>query len=255
MATDAPGASRSILFVAGTARSGTTALADLLNAHPAIVIGQERYFGLVAPGADDRLTPDLFDEHRFLDPTPDETHNFQWRDDGAYAEHLREKYRRARLVGDKVPNYFSKAGVLFERFPASRLLLITRDPVRVADSWKRRMLDPADATWHAGPEKAIEQWNIGQVAMLHLCAHHPERVGLVAYERLFSGGPERLERLCAWLGAGPPDDHMRGFFSDATEAWNTRLSRPIVLTPSERAHIEHTARFDVRRDLLGLALP
>jgi hypothetical protein len=251
---DGAASTRSVLFVAGTARSGTSALTDLLNAHPAIVIGQERYFNLVSPGAYDRLTPDLFDDDRFLHPTPDETHNHQWRDNGEYVAHLRDKLRRARIVGDKVPNYFARTEMLFERFPGSRMLLITRDPVRVADSWKRRMLDPADTTWHAGPEKAIEQWNIGQGAMLYLCQTLPDRVGMVVYERLFGGDARGLERLCDWLGAGPPDEHMYECFGRATADWSARVTRPFVLTPAERAHVERTARHDVRRDLLTLAI-
>ena len=51
-------------FVLGAARSGTTAMADLLNAHGRVCIGIERYKHLF--DRTKRLDPALYEEERFF---------------------------------------------------------------------------------------------------------------------------------------------------------------------------------------------
>ncbi len=85
-------------------------------------------------------------------------------------------------------------------------------------------------------------------------AKHPDRIGVVVYERLLSGDRAQLDALCDWLGAGPPDDWMSSYYSQITEGWANRRARPLTLTPAERELVERTARYDLRVKLLELAL-
>ena len=88
-------------FVLGTARSGTTAMADLLNAHQRVCIGIERYKYLV--NRTKALDPALFEEERFFAIDPSET-NILPRPGGlaeAYAT-MRAKWPGALVVGDKL---------------------------------------------------------------------------------------------------------------------------------------------------------
>ena len=110
------------LLVSGIARSGTTALTDLLNAHPGVVIGQERFFNLVTPERIREMDETLFEPGRFLEPERAETHNTGWRSDERYVSFLRHKFARATVIGDKVPNYFWHAERMFAILPASRML-------------------------------------------------------------------------------------------------------------------------------------
>ncbi|MCB9942923.1 MAG: sulfotransferase [Geminicoccaceae bacterium] len=241
------------LFIAGNARSGTTALTELVNSHPSIVAGMERYFNLASPARCGELVSELFDNRRFFDPSPDETHNFRWRDDAKYVAFLRDKYARAEIVGDKVPNYFWHAERLFEIFPRSRMLLITRHPLRVADSWKRRQVDASDLNWEAGAADALRQWNLGHEKMVELVLRYGSRFGVVVYEDLFSGAMHHFNRLLSWLDAGPPSEWTMSFHKRATGGWSEREDRDLLLTDAEQEMVVDGARFDLRERLVRLA--
>ena len=241
------------LFVAGVARSGTSALTDLLNAHPAIVIGMERYFNLVTDARYRQLDRHLLEPARFLSPVEDETHNFRWRDDEKFRGFLEHKLATARIVGDKVPNYYCFADHLLSTFPGSRMLLITRDPLRVADSWKRRQTDPDDTVWHAGADVGLRQWNGGHRRMLAVARRYPERVGVVVYEELFSGHDTTFSRLLDWLDAGPRNTWTDETFRSMTDGWSSRLSARLTLSDEEQAHVRSEANVAIRHELIELA--
>ncbi|MEZ5825624.1 MAG: sulfotransferase [Geminicoccaceae bacterium] len=241
------------LFVAGIARSGTTALTDLLNAHPGMLIGQERYFNLVSPGRIGEIGPHLFEAERYFDPVPDETHNFRWREDERHVAFLQEKVRRVEIMGDKVPNYFWHAERLFAALPRSRMLLVTRHPLRVADSWKRRKVDPEDTVWSAGVRTALAQWNAGHEEMVKLVRRYGPQMGVVVYEDLFSGAPHPFNRLLSWLDAGAITQHTLDFHARQTAGWEEREGRDLILDEEETEMVVNGAKFELRDELVALA--
>ena len=241
------------LLVSGIARSGTTALTDLLNAHPGVVIGQERFFNLVTPERIREMDETLFEPGRFLEPERAETHNTGWRSDERYVSFLRDKFARATVIGDKVPNYFWHAERMFAILPASRMLLITRHPLRVADSWKRRRLDPADTVWGAGAKQAMAQWNAGHEKMVELVRRYGSRMGVVVYEDLFSGAVHHFNRLLSWLDAGTITRHTMEFHNRATAGWADREDRDLLLDEGEIEMIVNGANLELRDELVALA--
>ncbi len=99
------------LFVAGCPRSGTSALAFLLNEHPRVALGFERYKRVRA-----QLDPFHFTPAQFFAPVLAET---DIRGELLYAR-LRARWESGavRAMGDKVPLYTRVLPQLLARFPA-----------------------------------------------------------------------------------------------------------------------------------------
>ena len=244
---------RETLFVAGVARSGTSALAKLLSAHPAIVVGMERYFKLACESRYQELDASLFKPARFLSPIEDETHNFSWGGDTKYRNYIERKLDTARIIGDKVPNYFCYADHLFAGMPSSRMLLITREPMGVANSWKSRMLDPEDRVWDAGADRGISHWISGHRIMLNMVRKYPKRMGVVVYEDLFSGDDATFHRLLDWLNAGPANRWMLDYHQSETAGWRARQEQKPVLNEEECRMVETSAVMELRQELIDRA--
>ncbi len=182
------------LFVAGCPRSGTSALTFLLNEHPQLAIGFERYKRLRA-----QLDPFHFTPQQFFSPVAAET---DIRGALLY-ERLRARWEEGsvRLIGDKVPLYTRVLPRLLERFPGACVLVLVRDPLDVARSFDRRAADPGD-WWPAENDHtlALSMWNDALAAVREVDAQH-ERVALLPYEPLFSGDQQWLEMLLDFLEA------------------------------------------------------
>ncbi len=144
-----------LLFVAGCQRSGTTAFAEYLNEHPAVLLGLERYRGLPAR----ELTPELFTFDRILDQRDEET----VRPREYYVELLSRKvWEKLRWIGDKNPNYVLRLDALSENCPEARFIILYRRVEEVAESWELEATNPGDP-WRGrenGFERGIEAWNV-----------------------------------------------------------------------------------------------
>lgn len=170
---------RSILIVSGCARSGTTSLATLLNAHPQIALGLERYYRLCRDG---RLKPRHFTEERFFSPEAGDS----WYDDldrfaGHYAT-VRRKFATARIRGDKVPLIHDGFARLVRGIPSAWHLWIFRDPVAVARSYQKRLEIGRDWAPSWDWRMAVTHWN----AMVDTARRHLAdcRLLLLSFEQL-----------------------------------------------------------------------
>ena len=195
-------AKRRYLFISGVARSGTSALTHLLNAHPEIVLGVERYkFLLMRDEHRAAVSPALFGPDRFLAWSPEDT-SVRPRPPADPAA-FRAKLLRAAYVGDKGPRLLTRVRALDGWFPGCRMIFIFRDPVRVAASWSARARNPADARWSAERDdrKAVRAMNLNFDLAARLAAERPDRFLPVCYEAVFDPADDTAIRaLIDWLG-------------------------------------------------------
>ena len=178
------------LFVCGTPRSGTTALARLLNTHPRIVVGIERYGTRLLRARATANQRALFAKERYFRFEPgDATGDFN----AAYSklsERSSSKFDAARYVGDKVPRLYRRLDFLDSAFPGCVVVYIVRNPIHVALSWQKRA-ERANDRWPEtnGYQAATIEWNESIALAMQARRAYGPRLILVSYERLF--GPHR----------------------------------------------------------------
>ena len=236
---------RGFLFIAGNPRSGTTALCELLNYDPTIILGMERFRKIRT-----RITPEHFTSEVFFAPTEKETSYLPARlippdrpgfkvwpaDESA----LMEKWENKNLVyvGDKAPFYIRQLPYLRETFPGARFVVTIRDPVSVADSYQRRAQDPTDH-WPSDNDYtlAVEHWNLSVRDLLADLRQHGLRdIFLLDYDSFYSGDPGYLRSLYRFLELNlPPEVAER--FESMTAGWQARARRPLVLSEQMEAEV------------------
>lgn len=145
-----------LCFICGCPRSGTTALAKIVNSHPDAAMGIER-FRKIAIGANGmEFGPALFERERFIDIRQTDTDLVTTNE--AIARKADKRWPM-KLIGDKVPRLYARQKFLKDTFPESTLVAIFRDPMAVAMSWQARADNPEDK-WpeENGALKALEEW-------------------------------------------------------------------------------------------------
>lgn len=146
------------LFICGCGRSGTSALAQYVGQHNDIVMGMERFGHLVLPGKFS-LTPEHFSKERFLEMRSEDTFYSDFEQFHKWDPSLHQKLGTSRYIGDKRPELFNVYEELFTAFPGAKLLFIYRDPLNVADSWKRRCVEGKNWPAQNDAKKSVHVWN------------------------------------------------------------------------------------------------
>jgi hypothetical protein len=217
------------LFIAGCPRSGTSALVGLLNEHPHVALGFERYKRVRA-----QLDPHHFTPGQFFAPVLAET---DIRGELLYAR-LRARWERGEVsvTGDKVPLYTRVLPQLLERFPGARVAVLVRDPLAVARSFARRAADPED-WWPAENDHrlAVKMWNEALAAVRAVDGQWAgkgkekaptrgaEGAALLPYEALLSGDEQWLEWLLDFAGL-PWSTRVRDEYRRLADRWSGRAS-------------------------------
>lgn len=187
-----------VAFVTGVPRSGTSALASLLTAHPDIAITHERFgmavtlpdFGpdyLTAERARTFVEGDCLPEAFSLDTTQ-----------AALA-----KWETASVIGDKLPAVAHVVSVA-QRFGPAKVIAIVRDPFSIAQSYQARADNPEDPFWPGdmGYVAAVKDHNVAMTALEAARETLGERLLVVCYERVFSPGAD-LSPIFRFLGVSP----------------------------------------------------
>lgn len=234
-----PEGDRRYAFVTGCSRSGTTALARLLNKHPDICIGFERFAALLRSRG---LTPAHFDADRFADVQPGDTHYDAL--SGFRAFHAR-KIGQAHVVGDKIPQLTRRYKALFTGFPEAKVVYILREPFSIAESFERRAGDPQDGWADArGFMAAIKEWNKSLERTLGALRHRPDQIGIFCFQKLLIEGTS-LPRLYRFLGV---EDMGEQHMDDTVN-----LTPPAQVNPALRKAVAEYADFKTYRRLLKAA--
>lgn len=190
----------------------------LLNEHPQVAIGFERFKRIRA-----HLDPFHFAPERFFSPLAVET---DIRGELLY-ERLRARWDsgQVRVVGDKVPLYTRVLPQLLERFAAGRVVVLVRDPVAVAASFRRRAADPGD-WWPAENDHrlALQMWNeaLASAREAELCGDG-SRVFLLPYEPLMAGDERWLVALMAFVGL-PASGRLSAEHRALAASWRERTN-------------------------------
>ncbi|WP_019504323.1 sulfotransferase [Pleurocapsa sp. PCC 7319] len=165
------------LFVIGNARSGTTALARLLNFSPEICLGIERY------SLNDDVSALSFERDFFFNP---KSEGYLVRPH--FYKKINDKFDTVKYVGDKRPRFIKSWKNTFLNLPQAKIIYIFRNIYDVACSYNIRASDAAqgiDRSWSRNRDfsQAVEDWNEGLQEIRNLARFY--EVYFVKYEDFF----------------------------------------------------------------------
>jgi len=188
------------LFIAGCARSGTSALAQLVGNHSKIVMGMERYGHLVNKG-DFKLTPQHFEPDHFMKIEPGDTFYDDFKKKHQWDDRIEEKLKENKYIyiGDKRPKLYEVYDELFETFPNAKVIFIYRNLYEVASSWNKRAEEGENWPAHKDFQKAVYTWNNSLKNTMKALEKYPEKIMCIRYEDIFIKGVD-LKPLYDWLG-------------------------------------------------------
>jgi hypothetical protein len=239
-------------FIVGSARSGTTLLRRIVDAHPQIAILREQHWlpkwferrqGVTPEGfATPELVSELIKYEKFarLNISREQLEGLLISDEPVkYSDFVTgvfDLYGQAQgkpLVGDKTPAYVERMPTLHVLWPEAKFVHLIRDGRDVCLSildWKKRDRTPGRyATWEDDPVSTIALWwkrrvRLGREAGASL---DPGLYHEVRYEALVARSAEECKALCGFLGV-LFDDAMLRFHEgrerakpdlDAKKAW------------------------------------
>lgn len=222
------------VFVVGAARSGTTLLQRMLDAHPLLAVVNETHWvprkyredtGLTRDGmVTEALLPMLLAHRNFpkmgideqgLRSLLKEQPQVRYRE---FVTRIFDAYAAAAgkpLAGDKTPGYVRRIGQIHRRWPGARFVHIIRDPRDVCLSFldwdiAEQVLE-SYGTWAMDPVVTVALYWRRSVAMgreggamlgpSHYCEVH--------YEDLVRNTERELRRICAFLGLRYTDAMLR----------------------------------------------
>jgi hypothetical protein len=199
-----------MFFVVGSARSGTTLLRLMLNAHSKIAVPPESRFvvELYKPGEVevevDPFLAELAQHKRFqhwnlpVEAIKNETGGralLPYRDliEAAYRAYA--SARKKEVWGDKTPRYVLDIPLLADLFPEARFIHVVRDGRNVALSYADVPFGPKTVA------RAADRWKTRvRAGMLSGRPLRPERYTELFYEELVSDAEGQLHNICSFLG-------------------------------------------------------
>jgi hypothetical protein len=151
---------------------------------------------------------------------------------------LRTKWASSVVIGDKIPKLYTKYGQVFERFPAARVIFVSRNLIDVASSYKRRAEDDTDHAWSGNRDamRAIDDWNAANSKTVEARKQFPDQIHILAYERLFIDGTG-LDELFNFIGLKPNPDVYKYFQLQLQRSSAIRAQRNESLSVAEKLAI------------------
>lgn len=191
------------LLVTGTARSGTTALAELLNSHEDIGIGIERFkFQYLRQH---NYSADLLTRERFFDFRGEDTNlrpdvRPHWQ---TVYDSIAQKWEHAEVIGDKVPDMAPVLEDYMMANPDFKCICILRNLKDVGLSWQARA-DRTRDVWPRGKGfvMACEEWE-AQTRIIHdivAAGHLRPRMLILDYDAIYAEGTRIIPALLGFLG-------------------------------------------------------
>ena len=236
------------LLVSGVARSGTTALAELLNSHESICVGIERFkFQFLLHH---NHSASLFERDRFFDFRPEDTNlsptaKPHWQT--AY-DAIAQKWDTAEVIGDKVPDMTAELPAFIAANPDFKYIYILRNLKDVGLSWQARANRIRDS-WPSkkGFAAACESWS-AQMLALHALMQTKEmnrRVLLLDYDHMYDEDSRSDEVILKFLGLGASAAFSETF-RNHVEFARGKVARKI---PPQFAEVYKTIDMSFARDM------
>lgn len=243
------------LFIAGCARSGTSALAQLLGSHGKAVMGMERFGHLV--GKDDfRLRPAHFEPERFLHVQPGDTFYDDFGQFHQWDPQIVQKVQGGQLayIGDKRPELYESYDALFAQFPSAKVIFIYRNINDVAASWNKRAADGENWPAHRDFKKAVFVWNNSLRATRDAIDKYTGKIVCLRYEDVFLEAKD-LGNLYRWLGLDmdrTTQEKLKNILNNSRRLQEERQT--FALSQEQRAFCEQHADFKREKALDALRI-
>jgi sulfotransferase family protein len=261
------------LFIGGPARSGTTGFAQLINRHPQVALGIERYKFLY-PGASryflypgvirrllylgavrrhDEIGPQLFEADRFFRFDPSETNIGPER--LGPLEAFQQKFETSLYRGDKIPHIMRYRQILDKALPGCRFIIMYRDVNRICSSWNQRAQNSKDR-WAEENNftKAVGAINRELGAAVQLQKTSPDRCLIVRYENIFgSAAIETMGRILDWLGLAHSPHLMKAVQGNLVKAEQIR-SKPLLELDGQQEFIQAEINWSVINEAEAAAI-
>jgi hypothetical protein len=237
------------LFVCGCPRSGTTALVKLLNSHPSIAIGMERYKYWSNPQEIHKIQKQSFQPEHFFD-IKDEQTNINW---DYFYDKLKEKFSQENLItGDKNPHYYRHYQELENQFDNVKWIFLIRDINDVALSYNKRAADPNDA-WpeDANYTTAVAHWNNSLIKTWHYFSDRDTKNLFVCeYEKFFTYNESYFQSLVNFLEVESSPE-MHNYYKVSTQNWEKNLAnKKENLDEVQLNYIKTNCRFKLKNALI-----
>jgi hypothetical protein len=235
-----------MFFIVGSARSGTTLLRMMLNAHPEVAVPPESRFVVELYRSDEVQVEDFLTKlgahPRWVSwDTPIEdvraqlagmtTVAYPGAIEAAYAAYA--KNRNKKRYGDKTPRYIESIPLLSRLWPEGRFVHLVRDGREVALSYADVPFGPNTVA------KAAALWKERVVlGMQHGRALGAERYTEMRYERLLANPQEEVEALCSFLDLDfdpamlDYSEHARSEVLERAKHYNPNVTKSITKTRS-----------------------
>lgn len=190
------------VFIAGCARSGTTYLRTLLDAHPDIYIPTESLFIIDYIINECNVPEWLLKELLFREPQLKAWYDGEKCESGSIAEIVEFMHRQsmqsrgAHVWGQKTPRFINYMDEFSAAFPDIRWILLYRDPRGVVAS----MLE---STRHScSVNKAVDRWmnDNGSVIKELVSGEKSTNILLVKFEELISNPTEKIIEIQNFIG-------------------------------------------------------
>lgn len=231
------------LFAIGNARSGTTALGQLLNNSSEICLGIERYL------PKDNVSALSFNQKCFFDA---ESENYLVRPQ--FYEKIKDKFEQAKYIGDKRPNFTQSWRNTWLNLPQAKIIYIFRNIYDVACSYNNRASNAAlgiDTSWSPTRDfsKAVRDWNKGLQEINNLAQFY--RVYLVKYEDFFVD-LTKIEHLFNYLEVSTKEPNLQAGIHRVNKTALSLQTKDRILSDSQTDYINHNANFQAYNNLQAL---
>jgi hypothetical protein len=241
------------LIICGCPRSGTSAIVNLLNSHPSMIIGMERYKFYIKKALINKLKHSCFTKEFFFNFSEDQTNIIPGEkhpDLVPYYDNLALKYKETKgelIVGDKNPLAFRFYEEIENNLRNTKFIFMLRNIQEVAASYIARK-ENSDDTWSLGYEQAVKHWNESLSETWKYVQKRNNNIFVCEYEKIYSYNPEYLKVLTNFLDIELTTSLESTYFN-MTQGWQKRRLNQNTISSQSQQYIHNYSDFETMNKL------